>query len=239
MTIDLKRLCNLAQSVEERAVKAHKQLGGGDWFRVRNYLPEVTQIYIYDIIGEYGVTRSDFQRAMNEIRTPEIELHVASEGGSVWDGIAIYNSLKNHPAYVRASIDSIAASAASFIVMAADEIEIEKSARMMIHDASGLCIGNAKEMRKLADELDEITDTIAEIYSDRAGGDKKAWRKLMDQERFFDAQQAVEAGLADRIAGTRSPANTMSARINNVQATERVVTLDTAALVNAIKEGIK
>ncbi|MFW5899545.1 MAG: phage major capsid protein, partial [Jiangellaceae bacterium] len=143
------------------------------------------------------------------------DLHVNSPGGLVFDGVAIYSALRNHPATVDVSIDGLAASAASFVAMAGDSIAIEKPAKMMIHDAAGLVIGNAADMLEMATLLDELSDTIADIYAERAGGTAEQWRQRMRDETWFSAQQAVEAGLADQINNDTAATNTESSPVKD------------------------
>lgn len=158
------------------------------------------EVYIYDIIGDWGVSAGDVVAELRSIGDLPIDLHINSEGGSVFDGLAIYNALRNHSKPVTAYVDALAASAASFIAMAAGRIVIAKNASMMIHDAMGFAMGNAADLRSLADLLDESSETIAEIYDDRAGGGVSKWRDLMKAETWYRGQAAVDAGLADEVA---------------------------------------
>lgn len=159
-----------------------------------------TRVDLYDFVGEWGVTARDFVAELAGIGNSPVDLHINSLGGDVFDGIAMHAALLNHPGDVTTYVDGVAASAASFIAMAGKEIVIEKPAKMMIHDASGLVLGNPADMREMADLLDEISDTIAGMYADRAGGDPSDWRASMRKETWYSAAQAVDAGLADRIA---------------------------------------
>jgi len=131
----------------------------------------------------------------------------------VWEGLAIVNQLRRHPAPVTAVVDGIAASAASFIACGgADQVVMGRNAQMMIHDAWGLCVGNAGDMRGLAERLDKISDNIASIYADRAGGDAATWRAAMLEESWYNADEAVAAGLADTVedATVQAAADTRS-----------------------------
>jgi ATP-dependent protease ClpP protease subunit len=182
----------------------------GDWFRVVNANGERAELYIYGVIGDdwnpEDVTASQFVNALKEITASSIDLHINSPGGLVFDGVAIYSALKNHSATVNVSVDGIAASAASFVAMAGDSIAIEKPAKMMIHDARGLVIGNSDDMTEMASLLNELSDTIAEIYSDRAGGSVESWRAKMKAETWFSSAEAVKSGLADRVANDKASA---------------------------------
>lgn len=160
---------------------------------------------LYDPIdswgGEWGVSAKEFAAALDELpdTVNEIRLHINSPGGEVFEAIALLNTLRSHEARVVAVVDGIAASAASFIAAGADELVMAKNSELMIHDAWGLCVGNAEDMRKLAEELDHLSNNIASIYADKANGDVAEWRAAMTAETWYSAEEAVEAGLADRI----------------------------------------
>lgn len=177
-----------------------------DWFRISNVDKDRAEVYIYDEIGFWGTSAADFCAQLAEVKAKAIDLHINSPGGEVFDGVTIYNGLKRHPAHVTSYVDGLAASAASFIAMAGDEVVIERHAQMMIHDAAGVCLGNATEMRKLADLLDRLSNTIADMYAQRAGGTVDEWRALMRAETWFDANEAVEFALADRVNGAEDDA---------------------------------
>lgn len=174
-----------------------------DWYRIVNQEnadgEDTTVIYIYDVIGYWENSASMFVEQLQAVATSAIELHINSPGGDAYDGIAIYNALRNHAATVHVRIDALAASAASFIAMAGDTITIERTAQVMIHDATGICMGNSGDMRELADLLDKMSDNIAGIYRARAGGLTKTWRTRMKAESWYSASEAVSAGLADKL----------------------------------------
>lgn len=159
---------------------------------------------LYDPIdsygGSWGVSAKEIAEVLDDLEgVEEIRLLINSPGGEVFEGLAILNVLRSHPARVVAVVEGVAASAASFIAAGADELVMARNSELFIHDAWGLCIGNAAEMRKLADDLDHFSDNIASIYADKAGGDVEAWRAAMAAETWYSADQAVEAGLADRL----------------------------------------
>lgn len=155
------------------------------------------EIYLYDEIGFWGIPATYFVEQLIGIAASRITLHINSPGGDVFDGIAIYNALIDHPAAVDVRVDGLAASAASFIAMSGDAVVMNRASQMMIHDASGLCIGNAGDMGEMQALLDRVSDTIASIYAARAGGDLSGWRDAMRAETWYSAAEAVEAGLAD------------------------------------------
>lgn len=174
---------------------------GEDWFRIVKAKKgeKSTKVYIYDEIGYWGTTAKDFAALLDDIDTDEIELHINSPGGSVFDGVAIYNSLKQHPAKVIGQVDGLAASAASFILQSADERVSTRNAQIMIHDAKAYAGGNAEAMRKAAILLDTVSDNIADIYSQRGVYDQKKYRDLMKAETWYLAKEAKEAGLVDTV----------------------------------------
>jgi ATP-dependent protease ClpP protease subunit len=181
--------------------RAALRQGRTDWYRIENNAGTGTvAVYIYDEIGYFGVTASDFVAQLSAIDAAEIHLYVNSPGGEIFDGIAIHNCLRSHTARVVVQVDSLAASIASVIAMAGDQVVMAPHSQMMIHDGSGLAIGNAEDMREMAELLDRQSDNIAGIYAERAGGTAGQWRKRMQAETWYTAREAVEAGLADEVA---------------------------------------
>ncbi len=174
---------------------------GRGWYSIKNVSDTETEIFIYDYIGEFGVSANDFVRELADIRASKITLRINSPGGDVFDGIAIYNACKRHRAEMSVFIDGVAASAASFIAMAGDTVMMMPHSQMMIHEAHGLVIGPADDMRKMADFLDKWSDNIAGIYAEKAGGPVEGWRNRMREETWFSDQEAVDLGLADGIEG--------------------------------------
>lgn len=161
-----------------------------------------TIIDIYDEIGGWGITAADFIGELRQVDSRSIQLHINSGGGDVYDGLAIYNALLDHPATVNVQVDALAASAASFIAQAGDTITMGRNSELMIHDAIGLTVGNAAAHAEMVDLLNKASDNIASIYAARAGGSVKQWRNRMTAETWYSAQDAVEANLADRVAAT-------------------------------------
>jgi ATP-dependent Clp endopeptidase proteolytic subunit ClpP len=199
---------------------AKLQAGRSDWYRIENKASGVSDVYIYDEIGYFGVTAQDFVKDLGGITAPQIVLHLNTPGGDVFDGLAIYNSLKAHPAKVRSVVEGIAASAGSFIAMAGDEVVVMRNAQMMIHDAMGLCIGNANDMQAMVDLLAKNSDNIADIYAQRAGGTVEEWRTKMQAETWYSAEEAVAAGLADKVGGGDSTENKFDLSIFNYKGRE-------------------
>ena len=174
------------------------------WYTIRNQANGPAIVSIYDEIGMMGTSAASF---MDELRQVEgdIELHLNTPGGDVFDGIAIYNQLRRAQAKgkVHVVVDGLAASAGSFIAMAASpgHLEMAPHSRLMIHDGFALAIGNAADMREMADLLDDASDNIASMYAERTGKPVAYWREKMRTETWYNDVAAVSEGLADRITG--------------------------------------
>ncbi len=180
--------------------------GPHDWYRIEAKADEPAEVWIYDEIGWYGTSAANFARDLAAVTSSTINLHLNSPGGSVFDGVAIHNSLRAHKATVNVTVDGIAASIASVIAMAGDTVTMGRGTEMMIHNPSGLVMGNAVDMREMADLLDRLAGDIAGFYHAKAGGELAHWRTSMDAETWYSAQEAVDAGLADAVIGTDPPA---------------------------------
>jgi ATP-dependent protease ClpP protease subunit len=158
-------------------------------------------VYIFDVIGGWwGASADDFVRDVASLDVDRIVLHLNSPGGDASEGVAIANVLRAHRARVVIRVDGMAASAASVIAMAGDEVVMGVGSQMMVHDAWGFAQGNAAEMRKAAEMLDSTSNALASTYAAKAGGTSAEWREVMEAEAWYTADEAVAAGLADRVA---------------------------------------
>lgn len=176
------------------------------WYRIRNEVVATSDVRsasidLYDEIDPYwGVSAADFVRDLRALEVDEIQLHINSPGGSVYDGIAIMNALRQHDAKVITTVDGLAASSAGFIAVgASDELVMAEHSELMAHEAWAVMVGNAEDMQKMADDLGRISANIASIYANKAGGSVDEWRAVMDAETWYSADEAVAAGLADRV----------------------------------------
>lgn len=215
-----------------RSMTNRAEKNSRSWYRIENKGPKnAAKVYIYEDISEYGVTADDFVRELDSLgEDTDIDLHLNTPGGNVWDGIAIYNNLKMHKGRVTAYVDSIAASAGSVIAMAADEVVMARNASLMIHNAQGVGVGDARVMRELADLLEKTSDNIADIYTQKAGKEKEYWQSLMDAETFFSAQEAIDEGLADTIFGEEKKPET-----KDEPEVEAALSIDVVGLQEALK----
>lgn len=172
----------------------------------------VAVLRLYDPVdswgGEWGVSAKEFAATLAALPagTSTIELHLNSPGGEVFESVAILNMLRDHPARVVAVVDGIAASAASVLAAGSDEVIMGRNSQLMIHDAWGLTIGNAADMRDMGEQLDKLSDNIAEVYAAR--NPDIDWRAAMVAESWYSAEEAVEVGLADRVSGAAAAQNT-------------------------------
>ena len=169
------------------------------------------EISIYDAIGGYDVNAKEFVDELKGINAQTIHLRLNSPGGSVIDGNAIYNALKRHDAKIVTHIDGLAASMASVIAMAGDEVHMADNALIMIHNPWTVSMGDADELRADADLLDKMSASILSAYG-RSQYEVEELKDLMDAETWFTAQEAFDAGLVDHIDnGLRAAASEFTA----------------------------
>jgi ATP-dependent protease ClpP protease subunit len=194
-------IASFAAKQREKADKLRAQHGvePQSWYRITNAADsDEAEVMLYDEVGGwFGATADQFIADLRGITAPNLRLRINSPGGSVFEGIAIANAVRSHPANVTVQVDGIAASIASVIAMAGDRIEMAPNSMLMIHDASGVCLGNASDMEEMAELLDLISDNIADAYASRAGGTRDQWRDRMRAETWYLPEDAVENGLAD------------------------------------------
>lgn len=159
-------------------------------------------ISIYDVIGQdfwtgEGVTAKRIAGALRSIGQKPVTVNVNSPGGDMFEGLAIYNLLVEHPAEVTVRVMGLAASAASIIVMAGDKIEMGLGSMLMIHNSWGMVVGNQNDMRDAAETFAEFDAAMADIYAARTGQKASEIAAMMDAETFMRAEKAIELGFAD------------------------------------------
>jgi ATP-dependent protease ClpP protease subunit len=169
------------------------------WYGITNKA-DSAQVHIYAEIGAWGITADAMCKELSALDAKAIDVRINSPGGDVFDGIAIHNALASHPATINVHVDGVAASIASVIAMAGDKVTMARGSQMMIHEGHTVAVGAAADMRKQADLLDTVSDTIARFYAERAGGTVGDWRNRMRCETWYSAEEAVQAGLADEVA---------------------------------------
>lgn len=157
------------------------------------------EILLYDEISFFGINAQGFVRDLKAVDAGKIVLRINSPGGNVFDGLAIYNALVTHPARIEVHIDGVAASMASIVALAGDEIHMASNAFFMIHEPWSIVLGPAEDLRREADLLDKMTGVMAETYVGKTGaemGEVTAW---MEAETWFTAAEAKDAGFIDHI----------------------------------------
>lgn len=155
---------------------------------------------IGDEFDEGGVTAVSFVRALRDANGEDVTIHINSSGGSVFDANTMAEALRGYKGHTTASIEGLAASAASYFALTADDVVINPSALMMIHNPWDFAVGDAEDMRKKADMLDKARSTISAQYARKTGRTVDEIEGLMDAETWFTAQEAVEFGLVDRMS---------------------------------------
>lgn len=166
------------------------------------------ELMIYGRIGgggffSEGIGAADVAAMLREAGPGPINVRLNSPGGDVFDGVAIHSLLARHPGTVTVYVDGLAASAASFIMLAADRIVSARNAFIMIHDAMTGTYGNGDTHRQAAELLDKVSGNIADMYTERAGEDVDHWRAAMtvngEDGTWYTGQEALDAGLVDEL----------------------------------------
>jgi HK97 family phage major capsid protein/ATP-dependent Clp endopeptidase proteolytic subunit ClpP len=174
------------------------------WGSIKNKAgADSADVYIYNYIGAdfwtEGVKAKELVKELAALDVKTINLHINSPGGSVFDGFAIYNALKAHAAQVNTFIDGLAASIASVIALAGDNVYMASNAFFMIHNPTGFATGDADTMRRMADTLDKVKESIMGSYMDRTGKTTEDIAALMDAETWLNAEEAKAGGFVDEV----------------------------------------
>lgn len=161
-------------------------------------------ISVYDVIGYdpwtgEGVTAKRISAALRSMGKGPVTVNVNSPGGDMFEGLAIYNLLREHDGEVTVKILGLAASAASIIAMAGDTVQIARAGFLMIHNAWVMAMGNRNDLAEISDTLKPFDEAMASIYAARTGQDSKLMAKLMDSETWIGGEAAVEGGFADEL----------------------------------------
>lgn len=169
---------------------------------------KTADLYLYNSItswgsGEYSTSAKSFKKDLDNLgELNELNVYINSPGGDVFEGVTISNMLKRVKGDVNIHIDGIAASIASVIAMSGNNIIMPKNSMMMIHNAWSMHYGNAKDFRKMADDLDKITDSIKQTYLDKADNkiDYDTLTDLMDNETWLTAEECFNYGLCTEVS---------------------------------------
>lgn len=178
------------------------------WFKIsaaadlapRNEGGSTARIDILGPIGGWDVSGSEFLRELKNLGDVDsIDLRIHSPGGSVLDGWAIANGLKNHPAHVRGRVEGLAASMGSVVLMSCDEIEVPKNGYIMIHNVSGGAFGEADELESMAALMRKLQDDVTDFYAEATGKDREEIAEMMAAETWMNGEDAVANGFATRV----------------------------------------
>ncbi len=172
-----------------------------NWFEIKNSADESAEVLIYDSIGAYGVSAKQFVDALKPHSGKHLNLRIHSPGGSVLDGYAIFSAIQRHPGGVTAHIDGIAASMATVIAMAASKVKMAANAWFMIHNVWSGVVGDHHEMQREAALIERMTNQSIGIYKAKTKKSEAVIKQWMDDETWFDANEAKKHGFVDEITG--------------------------------------
>lgn len=181
-------------------------------------------LYIYGTIGggfwTSGVSANDVRHTLQDLKVKTLNVHIQSNGGDVFEGVAIGNLLKNNAAKVHVFIDGIAASAASVIAMAGDTITMPKNTMLMIHRASTIAYGHKEDLQKAVSMLEKVDKAVAASYAERFKGESLELEKMLDDETWLTAEDAQYYGLCDEIADSESKGQSEDQETGNTSPAE-------------------
>ncbi len=168
-------------------------------FRIQAAENKPVQVYLYDVIGWPFIEAQDLLYQVPS-GAKEIDVHLNTPGGDVFEGMAIYNYFRDHQAKINMKIDSLAASSGSLVAMSGDSISMAAASFLMIHNPWSMMIGDGDELRKEADLLDKISNIFADTYSSQSGKSRQEMLAAMKEETWYTPDEAIAAGLASEIS---------------------------------------
>lgn len=183
-----------------RASAGQTPITDSSWYSIKAGANQSAEIWIYDEIGGWGISARQFAselKSLGDIR--HITLRIHSPGGDVFEGMAIYNLLSQHPAQITVKIDGLAASMGSVIAMVGDDVQIPENAMIMVHKPWGIQGGDAEDMRRYAELLDKVEGTLISAYTKKTGKSAEEIASLLETETWMGGAEAVEAGFADTL----------------------------------------
>lgn len=182
------------------AARGKNESGAESWYTIRAVADNAADISIYDEIGGWGISAHWFAEELVALGSiTQINLHIHSPGGSIFDGLAIYNLLKNHPARKVVYVDGVACSMASVIAMVGDPVIMPENAMMMIHRPRGIAGGESSDIRDYADLLDKMESVIIPIYAEKTGKSPDDIAALLASETWMSGAECVREGFADKV----------------------------------------
>ena len=208
-------------------------------------------ISVFDVIGQdywtgEGVTAKRIAAALRSIGERDVVVNINSPGGDMFEGLAIYNLLREHPGKVTVKVLGVAASAASIIAMAGDEVQVARAGFLMIHNAWILAAGNRHDFMAYAEYLEPFDASMADIYASRSGQDVKSIQKMMDGETWIGGSAAIEQGFADALlasdeieAGEEKPAAQAVRRVENALRASGMPRTEAMRLISEFKASLR
>ena len=208
-------------------------------------------ISIFDVIGQdywtgEGVTAKRIAGVLRSLGDSDVVVNINSPGGDMFEGLAIYNLLREHPGSVTVKVLGVAASAASIIAMAGDEVQIARAGFLMIHNAWTYAAGNRHDFRAYADYLEPFDAAMADVYVARTGQDAKSIEKMMDGETWIGGSKALEQGFADSLlasdevaAGEEKPTALAVRRLENALRASGIPRAEAMRLISEFKASLR
>lgn len=187
------------------AASYNKPLDRPDWYKIENAADDEAEILIYDYIGWPYNDAGEFVRAIGAMKQGKITIRINSPGGDVWDALAIYNAIKAHPSKPTTRIESLAASAASFIALAGAQKQAFKNTMIMIHEPMTGFYGNQYEHREIADVLEQVSGVMIDMYADNTNVGKRELKDMLKADTWLTAKDAKEKGFIDTIIEAGKP----------------------------------
>jgi ATP-dependent Clp endopeptidase proteolytic subunit ClpP len=197
---------NYRNEINARFIAAafNKPLDKPDWYKIENVSDDEASILLFDFIGWPYNEAGDFIRALSDLKQGKIVIRINSPGGDVWDANAIHNAIKSHPSKPITRIESLAASAASYIAVAGHKREAYKNAMVMIHEPMTGMYGNQYDLKETADILGQVSDSLIDMYADNTNVGKRELKEMMKNETWMRAKVAKEKGFIDTIIDNAS-----------------------------------
>jgi ATP-dependent Clp endopeptidase proteolytic subunit ClpP len=187
------------RNAEATARYWNKPIDKADWYKIEALSEDNTELMIYDVIGWPFNDAGEIIRALAGINTKTLTVRINSPGGDVFDAMAIFNALQSHKSKVITRVESLAASAASFLALAGKEVQAYQNAMFMIHEPWVLAAGSQHDLREIADILEKISGNMVDIYAQNSNVGKKEIREMLKAETWFTAKEAKERGFIDTI----------------------------------------
>lgn len=192
---------------------------------------DVAEVYLYDVIDPYfGISAESFVKALKDIKAKTVHLHVNSPGGDVFEARAMATAIKAFPGEVKAFIDGLAASAATYVAMSAASVEMSKGSFLMIHNAWTIAMGNADDLMETAALLEKIDGTIVDDYVAKTGLPPDEVAAMMAAETWMTADEALAAKFVDSVSGSESKQDRIEWDLSAYSNCPQTVTVEATAL---------